>query len=148
LPSCVERERGYNGAVTADLSETNRPVRVLVVEDNRVNRLVVCQMLKHANASGTEAEDGASAIDLLATGSFDLVLMDVDMPRMDGLEATRAIRSGAAGETCRNIPIVAMTGFTSSEEEQACYDAGMSAHLKKPLSLSRFVEVVRSVLEN
>lgn len=118
-----------------------------MVEDNQINRLVAVRMLQHADATGVEAESAAEAFDLLKEDRFDVVLMDVDMPEMDGLEATRAIRSGIAGENNREIPIIAMTGFIDSSDEQRCYDAGMNAHLKKPLSMSRFIEVVRSTLE-
>jgi len=127
--------------------QTDRIARALVVEDNKINRLVAIQMLKQANASGVEAGNAATALEMLRSQDFDLVLMDVDMPVMDGLEATRAIRNGEAGETNRNIPIIAMTGYTDAADEKRCYDAGMTAHLKKPLSMSRFIEVVRSALQ-
>lgn len=119
-----------------------------MVEDDQINRMVAMQMLKHADASGVEADSAAAAIELLKSQEFDLVLMDVNMPEMDGIEATRAIRAGAAGDRNRDVPIIAMTGFTDSADEQRCYDAGMTGHLKKPLSMSRFIDVVRSTLEN
>ena len=106
------------------------------------------QLLKQANVTGVEAESAEQAIAVLQTVPFDLVLMDVQMPEMDGLEATRAIRAGKAGDRNREIPIIAMTAYATSEDEQACYEAGMTGYLTKPLSLQGFIDAVRSALED
>ena len=123
-----------------------RPV-VLVVEDNRVNRMVARQILKRGNIDTEEAEGAAPALEQLRDHDFDLVLMDVQMPGMDGLEAARAIRRGEAGERNRTIPIVALTAYASPEDEAACYDAGMDDYLSKPLNMQRFLETVRQIIE-
>ena len=119
--------------------------RALVVEDNDVNRMVARQMLKRANVVADEARGGQEAIDLFAAGSYDVILMDVQMPGMDGLETTRAIReSGGAGEA---VPIIAMTAYSSEEDEEACYAAGMDAYLSKPLNMQHFVDTVLAAIE-
>jgi len=122
--------------------------RVLIVEDSKINRLVAMQLLKRAEVVGVEAESAEQAIALLQSEPFNLILMDVQMPVMDGLEATRAIRAGKAGNRNREIPIIAMTAYATAEDEQACYEAGMTGYLTKPLSLQGFIDAVRSALED
>jgi CheY-like chemotaxis protein len=122
--------------------------RVLLVEDNKINRLVAMQMLKRADVEGNEAESGERALELLRESRYDLVLMDVQMPGMDGLEAARAIRRGDAGPLNQQVPIIAMTAFTSAEDEQACYDAGMTGYLSKPLGLDLFLDTIDSALKD
>ena len=128
-----------------ELAETRRPV-ALVVEDNPVNRMVVRQMLKRGGVDSEEADGGRRAIERLQNEEFDLVLMDVQMPGMDGLETTRAIRSGDAGERNRNVPIVAITAYASTDDEEACYSAGMDAYLSKPLNMQRFLDTVSDAI--
>ncbi len=125
----------------AELPQEEQPV-VLVVEDNRVNRMVARQMLKRGGIVADEADGGRRALEHLRERRFDLVLMDVQMPGMDGLEATRAIRNGEAGEENRDVPIVAITAYASADDEQACYAAGMNAYLSKPLNMQKFLDVV------
>ena len=122
--------------------------RVLIVEDSKINRLVAMQLLKRAEVVGVEAESAEQAIALLQSEPFNLILMDVQMPVMDGLEATRAIRAGKAGNRNREIPIIAMTAYATLEDEQASYEAGMTGYLTKPLSLQGFIDAVRSALED
>jgi CheY-like chemotaxis protein len=151
----------------------NRIPRVLVVEDSKLNRMVIMQMLKRTRAYdgaedsggsvgevaegvgpvgtaivGEEAASARQAIEMLRTERYDLVLMDIQMPDTDGLEATRAIRAGEAGDRNREVPIIAMTAYATPEDEQACYDAGMSGYLSKPVSLREFATMVRSALED
>ena len=106
------------------------------------------QMLKQADLSGTEAASAEEALSVLREDAFDLVLMDVQMPVTDGLAATRAIRAGETGELNRHVPIIAMTAYSSSEDEDACYEAGMTGYLAKPLSLQGFLNAIRSALQN
>jgi PAS domain S-box-containing protein len=105
--------------------------RVLVVEDNEVNQIVVEGLLKRDGHSVVLASDGAQALAALARESFDLVLMDMQMPVMDGIEATRAIR--ALPGRARTIPIIALTANAMTEEVERCRVAGMNDHLAKPL---------------
>lgn len=122
-----------------------RPV-VLVVEDNKINRMVAKQMLKRAGIEALEAESGTLALEALREQRFDLVLMDVQMPEMDGLETARLIREGGGGEENRRVPIIAVTAYASPEDETACYDAGMDAYLSKPLNMESFLSSVREVI--
>ncbi len=126
------------------MAEETTP-RALIVEDNDVNRMVARQMLKRASVDADEARGGQEAIDLFGQNTYHVILMDVQMPGMDGLETTRAIRqSGGAGA---EIPIIAMTAYSSEEDEEACYAAGMDAYLSKPLNMQRFVDTVVAAIE-
>ncbi|MFW6313285.1 MAG: response regulator [Spirochaetota bacterium] len=129
----------------AELPQEEQPV-VLVVEDNQVNRMVARQMLKRGGIVAEEADGGRRSLEQLRERRFDLVLMDVQMPGMDGLETTRAIRNGEAGAENRDVPIVAITAYASSDDEQACYAAGMNAYLSKPLNMQKFLDTVREMI--
>ncbi len=112
-----------------------RPPRVLVVEDIAMNMLLVRTILKEIapNAVITEAENGIQAVEAIEQGVFDLVLMDVQMPEMSGLEATEKIREREAG-TLRHVPVIALTAGAIKGEEEKCLQAGMDGFLTKPIN--------------
>ena len=117
--------------------------RLLVVEDNDLNRELAVYMLRDAGASVTEARDGRDAVDTFAAsppGTYDAVLMDVMMPEMDGLTATRIIR--AMDRPDADVPIIAMTANLFAEDVAACTEAGMDAHIPKPLERGRMVQII------
>ncbi len=103
---------------------------VLLVEDNWVNREVIVELLADQLLVVDVAEDGLAAVDKLRQQTYDLVLMDVQMPELDGLEATRRIRAMPQHAT---LPIIALTANAFAEDRQACVDAGMSDYLAKPV---------------
>ncbi|MDH5589326.1 MAG: response regulator [Gemmatimonadota bacterium] len=118
----------------------DRSLRILMAEDNRVNQQVAVAVLKKAGYSVDVVDNGVLAVEAVRTRPYDLVLMDVQMPEMDGLTATRAIR--AIGDYA-DLPIVALTAHALEEERQRCLDAGMQAFLTKPfqpMDLLRLVE--------
>jgi PAS domain S-box-containing protein len=117
-----------------------RPAHILVVEDTAINRVIVDTMLKQAGHTVTLTNDGVQAIDALHKENFDLVLMDMQMPVMDGLEATRRIRAGEAGRP--DIPIVALTAAVLPSEVERCMQAGMSDFLPKPIVLDALLRTV------
>jgi len=102
---------------------------ILVVDDDEINRMVVRVLMERRNYRVMEAASGPEALDLVKDETFDVVLMDLSMPGMDGLETTRRIRSDAAG---KQLPVVALTAHTSHKEQQMCLEAGMNAVLRKP----------------
>lgn len=119
-------------------------LRILIVEDNEINRAVVRGML-HADGHTTmEAYDGAAAVEITANTAFDLILMDISMPVMDGRTAARAIRSG--GGKCANTPIVALTANAMAAEQEAFIQDGMNDVLTKPLSRPALQDVLRHVV--
>ena len=117
-------------------------LRVLVVEDDAVNRFTACSLVKHWGHEVEAVDDGLKALELLRTKTFDLVLMDVQMPVMDGVEATMRIRQGEAGERNRKLPIVAMTAYAMTGDKEKFLAAGMDGYLPKPMESERLLEVL------
>jgi signal transduction histidine kinase/CheY-like chemotaxis protein/HPt (histidine-containing phosphotransfer) domain-containing protein len=117
-------------------------VRLLLVEDNPTNQQVARELLQSAGASVAVAESGLQALDLLgnAPEAYDLVLMDIQMPDMDGHEAARQIRESLG---LRALPIVAMTANAMASDRQAALASGMNNHVAKPFDLSNLVDVIR-----
>ncbi len=113
---------------------------VLLVEDNSINQELAQELLQSAGAVVTVADNGRQALDRLAAGAFDCVLMDVQMPVMDGLEATRAIR---AQERFRDLPIIAMTAGALPRERELTSQAGMNDHVTKPIDVEQLFSVMR-----
>jgi len=123
-----------------------RPLRVLLVEDNAVNQHVVTRYLEKHGHSVALAETGRAALERLAGDSFDVVLMDVQMPEMDGLEATRAIRAREADEPeHRHVPIIALTAHAMRGDVERCLAAGMDAYLSKPIEPAELTRVLREI---
>ena len=126
--------RGEPRTIAAESGATP-PARahVLVVEDDPLNQTIVCRLLSHAGYLSTAASNGAQALALLGERTFDLVLMDWQMPDMDGLEVTRRIRAGGAGQAASLLPIVALTANAFAQDRVACLAAGMDDFLSKPV---------------
>ena len=117
----------------ADGIDDTPTAHILVVEDDALNRVIVTRMLQHAGYRVSAVPDGYSALAALADQVFDLVLMDWQMPDLDGLEVTRRLRAGAAGDAGRAVPIVALTANAFAEDRNACLQAGMNDFLSKPV---------------
>ncbi len=117
--------------------------RVLLVEDNAVNQKLAVRLLERQGLQVIVAGNGLAALDQLKRSMFDAVLMDCQMPVMDGYEATAQIRSGAAGEASRHVPIIAMTANALTGDKERCLIAGMDDYVSKPISTDH----LQSVLE-
>ena len=127
----------------ADRERSLIDIHVLLVEDNLVNQLVAIKLLESLKIKVTVAQNGQEALDLLITHNVDLVLMDIQMPVMDGLTATKHIRAQSQFKT---LPILAMTAHAREEDKQQCLAAGMNLHLAKPITLEALKENIMSVL--
>ncbi|WP_187360130.1 hybrid sensor histidine kinase/response regulator [Chitinolyticbacter meiyuanensis] len=121
-----------------------RQRRILLAEDSAVNQRVVVRYLQQFGYDIVTAENGAQAVELAEAQPFDLVLMDWQMPVMDGLEAARRLRTRP---TTRTLPIIALTANAQAEGEALCRDAGMDAYLAKPLDLARLRGMIEQLLE-
>jgi CheY-like chemotaxis protein/HPt (histidine-containing phosphotransfer) domain-containing protein len=127
-------------------SHTRLVGRVLVVEDNPVNQAVVKKMLEKAGLSPVTANDGLQAMDVLREEQFDVVLMDCQMPRMDGYEATEAIREREARQGLARMPVIAMTANAMSGDRERCLAVGMDDYLSKPVKPSQLENMLRQWL--
>ncbi|HEX3365940.1 hybrid sensor histidine kinase/response regulator [Phenylobacterium sp.] len=119
----------------------DRPIRALVVEDNAVNRELIATLLSPFGIEIDTACDGAEAVEAVGRGRYDIILMDVQMPVMDGLTATRRIRALADREAART-PIIAMTANVLPEQVARCREAGMDDHIGKPINLPQLLEAL------
>ncbi len=124
--------RASAGAAPAVKAPSVRPLHILVAEDNRINQILTCRLLEKGGHSVRLVEKGTDAVKAVEDEAFDLVLMDVEMPEMDGLEATRAIRA-TEQSTGRQLPIIAMTAHAMKGDEKRCLAAGMNAYVAKPI---------------
>ncbi|MBF0317781.1 MAG: response regulator [Nitrospirae bacterium] len=122
------------------VKESTVDVRILLVEDNATNRLLAGEVLKKQGYAVTEAVDGAKAVELLKNNRFDIILMDVHMPVMDGFEATRIIKASPA--TC-SIPVIAMTAYAMKGDRERCLEAGMDDYITKPIRANDLIEIIK-----
>lgn len=119
---------------------TNPDIRILVAEDNDINQMVVAEMLNVFGYQYDCVENGEDAVAAVQRGIYDLVLMDCQMPVLDGYEATRIIRKQEADKNWDRIPIVALTAHALKGDRDMCFSAGMDDYLTKPLDQGRFLE--------
>jgi PAS domain S-box-containing protein len=126
------------------LRRYHQGARLLLAEDNLVNRILATELLEMVGLQVDVATNGVEAVQLAEQRQYDLILMDVHMPEMDGLEATRRIRRNTLHA---NVPIIAMTASVMADERQACLSAGMTDHLGKPINARLLYHVLLSHLQ-
>jgi len=134
------RERQDPVADDIPTGRVARALNILVVEDNRINRVVLRDMLERDGHTVTEAEDGEQGVALAETTRFDVILMDISMPVMDGVAATRAIRDGSGAS--RAAPILAVTAHALPEDVEEFRAAGMTGHLTKPIDRAALADIL------
>jgi CheY-like chemotaxis protein/HPt (histidine-containing phosphotransfer) domain-containing protein len=117
----------------------------LLAEDNVINQQVAMGMLQRAGHNVTVANNGLEVLRLLAEDSYDVILMDVQMPEMDGLQAATAIRENERG-TGRHVPIIAMTAYAMKGDRERCLDAGMDDYVSKPVHAKELAQVLARVM--
>jgi signal transduction histidine kinase/DNA-binding NarL/FixJ family response regulator/HPt (histidine-containing phosphotransfer) domain-containing protein len=136
----VSREEAEKVAAKIVAEETLPRYRILLVEDNKVNQIVASRFLARLGQQVEIANDGAEAVAIARGQVFDLILMDMQMPVMDGIEATRRII--AEGGPCAATPIIAMTANASDDDRRRCMDAGMQGFESKPVTLERLRQMI------
>jgi two-component system, sensor histidine kinase len=136
----VSREEAAMVAAKIVAEETLPRYRILLVEDNKVNQIVASRFLARLGQQVEIANDGAEAVAITRGQIFDLILMDMQMPVMDGIEATRRII--AEGGPCASTPIIAMTANASDDDRRRCMDAGMQGFESKPVTLERLKQMI------
>jgi signal transduction histidine kinase/CheY-like chemotaxis protein len=122
--------------------ESNKPLRILLADDDAVNVAFASQALESKGHSVVAVTSGRAVINALAGQQFDLVLMDIQMPDLDGIEATRFIRSGKQGITDPQIPIIAVTAHAMKGDKENFLEAGMNHYISKPIKLEELYEAV------
>jgi CheY-like chemotaxis protein/HPt (histidine-containing phosphotransfer) domain-containing protein len=122
--------------------------RILLVEDNEINQLVAVEMLKAAGYRCEIRSNGKQAVEAVSQNEYDLVLMDCQMPEMDGYEATRAVRKSERLSGKKPLPIVALTANALAGDRQRCLEAGMTDYLKKPLNRDELFDALERFLSH
>ena len=153
LVACIGRQLGVDAvwreASSGRSSSDNAPLdglegkMILLVEDKRINQKIVCGLLDCQGMQVVVAENGRQALEKLEKGNFDLIFMDIQMPEMDGYQATRAIRRD---DRFKHIPVVAMTANAMKGDRDKCFDAGMDDYISKPIIPGRLYTILQEWL--
>jgi len=144
LPKIPRKEiTPANSAVTIRRSRT---LRILIAEDDVVNLIAGKRMLEKAGHVVTTAMDGQEVLDLVAEQNFDLILMDVKMPAIDGVVATRAIREGMTGLDRKDLPIIAVTAYAMAGDKEKFLSVGMNGYISKPVDINELHSVIDQVM--
>jgi PAS domain S-box-containing protein len=130
---------------TPILTSPSRRLATLVVEDEQINQQILQAILTKLGHRATIACDGQSALQLLKKQHFDIILMDVQMPGLDGIEATRVIRTSEFFRHVRNIPIIALTAYAMAGDKDKCLQAGMSSYLPKPVDIKALEKSLKTL---
>jgi CheY-like chemotaxis protein len=132
------------------LSESPRSARILVAEDNEINQIVTTQVLSKVGYKCDLVANGKEALQALTEKDYDLVLMDCQMPEMDGFEATRQYRTQESTKTQAGtapVPIIALTANAMSGDRERCLEAGMTDYLTKPINPVKLIDLVQQYLD-
>ena len=127
------------------LTGPQRRLSTLIVEDEPINQQILKAILTKLGHKTTVVSDGYSAIDILASTDFDVILMDVQMPQLNGLETTRIIRSSDEPATMKSIPIIALTAYAMTGDKEKCLAAGMDYYLPKPLDVKSLAKILKNL---
>jgi two-component system, sensor histidine kinase and response regulator len=142
----VETDKAPALVTRHNLRESTRKLRILVAEDNAVNQAVILRVLQKMGHTAVLAQNGKEALALASAEKFDLVFMDVQMPEMDGMTATAAIRENEKEKGATHLPIFAMTAHAMKGDRERCLDAGMDGYLTKPVRFSDIEQTLSSAV--
>jgi CheY-like chemotaxis protein len=144
----ADRAQAGHGHGTPDTPIFHRPLRILAAEDNEINRLVLTTLLEPVAAELVMTHTGLEAVDAFRAGRFDLILMDVQMPVMGGVEATRRIREIERGEGLGPTPVVALSANVMLHQLEEYVEAGMNGHVAKPIRIDDLYAALSAALES
>jgi signal transduction histidine kinase/DNA-binding response OmpR family regulator len=144
-PSTSHPEISIPADIPARSYRSSHPARIILAEDNEINQRLAAEMLREMGHEIIWCKTGLEVIDVIQHHSTDLILMDLQMPEMGGIEATRIIRQMEV-ESRRHLPIVAITAHAMSEDKQRCLDAGMDGYLSKPIDEDLLFEILERLL--
>ena len=136
---------GSKPAATGTAGAGESHLYILLAEDNLVNQKVACKLLERRGHDVTVVNNGVEALSALEQRAFDLILMDVQMPEMDGLEATRQIR-GRERSTGIHVPILAMTAHAMKGDKERCLAAGMDGYISKPIQVQSLMQTIYTLV--
>lgn len=142
VPAQFRDNSGESDKLPPVSGQTGKPLNVLIVEDNPVNQLVIDELLKGFGHKTLLAENGAVALEFIAKGNIDLVLMDCQMPVMDGFEATRRLRTLEMQNASPRLPVIAVTANVIKGDRERCLDAGMDDYVSKPINTTKLIAAI------
>jgi len=145
VPLACSKEKPCEVSVGAVICPASRPLRVLFAEDDPVNRATIAHFLRKLGHEARGTENGREVVDALRAGDFDCILMDIQMPVLDGLQATQAIRKDRSLGDKRSIPIIALTAHALVGDREHFLEAGMDDYLPKPLDFTRLSELLTRI---
>lgn len=137
----MNMELRIDGLMSNDGSAQNR-LRILVVEDDDINQFVFLKILTHAGNEVVCASDGKQALETLQNETVDVVVMDIKLPVIDGVQVAQAIRSGVVGEDKKDIPIIAVTAYVMPGDREKILAAGINGYLAKPFGQNDLIQAL------
>lgn len=141
-----ERQSTASGSLQSSFAK-HHPLNILVVEDDEMNTRLICAILARLGYEPEAVNDGFKALALLTEARHNLVLMDMQMARLDGLETTRRIRLGECGDRIQGVPIIALTALALEEERERILESGVDYYLSKPLRLKELKDILQEVAD-
>ena len=141
----TEKQKEVPRVSAGNSERTVSVMKILLVEDDKINQVCTARTLEKRDYVVRSVENGREALDELRKNPYDLVLMDIQMPVMDGVEATKAIRNGEAGEENRDIPVIAITAHAMQGDREYFLQSGMDDYLAKPVEVDSFLEVFEGI---
>ena len=142
VPFSISDQVEPTATKTNETENKKTKLKVLLVEDEAISRLAAKKQMEIADCEVTAVENGQLALDAAASEEFHIIMMDIQMPIMDGVAATKAIRNGKAGQSNMNIPIVAMTAYAMKGDRENFLEAGMDAYLSKPIEHKKLLKML------
>jgi len=127
----------------ASVAPTLSSFNILLAEDNPVNQKVALRVLKHLGYQADVVNNGREAVEAITSKSYDLILMDIQMPEMNGLEATQYIRERENASQLNPIAIVAITANATHDDQYTCSDAGMNDYISKPIQIDKLKDILQ-----